>query len=619
MSVRANDLPSTRRQAATIIGFRDGARNIARIFSYAKQYWRQLALVLLALIATGAFALATPLLLEWVVDTALGADNATNTVDVDETLVLVAALALLGAAVFRGIAQFGQAYLAEWVGQTIAYDIRNRLYDRLQNLSFAYHDEAETGQIMARATQDVEVIRMFLNFGGVRLLFTIILMFSILIIMLVQEWQLALVAWAFMAVIAAISFRVSRALRPVWQDVQEGQAQLGIVLQEALTGIRVVKAFAREPFEGRKFGRAADFLFDRSFAASRIQAINSPLQTGLWMAALVATIWIGGIKVVHQDMSVGQLTSFLIYIQLLQLPIRGLGWMVMMVPRAATSSQRIFEILDQESDVQERQDAYTPVNPQGHIRFEHVSFAYDEERPVLREVDFEAHPGQVIALLGPTGSGKTTVVNLLPRFYDVTGGRVLLDGDDIRDLTLESLREQVAIVQQDVFLFAASIHDNIAYGRPDATDEEVRAAAQLARIHDHIMGLPGGYDTWVGERGATLSGGQKQRMAIARALLMDPRVLIFDDSTSSVDAATEFEIQQAMSALMQGRTTFVIAHRLRSVKDADQILVLDQGVIVQSGTHNQLLAQGGLYRDIYDLELRDQEEAYGQTAGGAGA
>ena len=380
-----------------------------------------------------------------------------------------------------------------------------------------------------------------------------------------------------------------------------------------------VKAFAREPFEGRKFGRAADFLFDRSFAASRIQAINSPLQTGLWMAALVATIWIGGIKVVHQDMSVGQLTSFLIYIQLLQLPIRGLGWMVMMVPRAATSSQRIFEILDQESDVQERQDAYTPVNPQGHIRFEHVSFAYDEERPVLREVDFEAHPGQVIALLGPTGSGKTTVVNLLPRFYDVTGGRVLLDGDDIRDLTLESLREQVAIVQQDVFLFAASIHDNIAYGRPDATDEEVRAAAQLARIHDHIMGLPGGYDTWVGERGATLSGGQKQRMAIARALLMDPRVLIFDDSTSSVDAATEFEIQQAMSALMQGRTTFVIAHRLRSVKDADQILVLDQGVIVQSGTHNQLLAQGGLYRDIYDLELRDQEEAYGQTAGGAGA
>ena len=615
MSVRPNELPGQRQSRPIAVGFRAGARNLSRIFAYAKPYRGQLTLTMLALIATGAFAIATPLLLEWAINTALGAEGAAS-VDVNKTLVVVAAGALLGAALLRGLAQFVQAYLAEWVGQTVAYDVRNSLYERLQNLSFSYHDEAETGQIMARATQDVEVIRMFLNFGGVRLLFTMMLMSSILVIMLVKDWQLALAVWGFMIVIGWRSFRVSSGLRPVWQDVQEGQAQLGIVLQEALTGIRVVKAFAREPFEGAKFSRAATFLWERSFLASKIQAINMPLMTALWMGSLVATMWIGGVKVANGSMNVGELTSFLFFVQLLQMPIRSLGWMVMMVPRAATSSQRIFDILDEESEVLERPGARAPRNPRGHVRFSGVAFAYNEERPVLSEVEFEAKPGEVVALLGPTGSGKTTIVNLIPRFYDVTAGAVLLDGEDVRDLTLEGLRSQVAIVQQDVFLFAATIRDNIAYGRPDATDEEVRAAAQLARIHDHISTLPEGYNTWVGERGATLSGGQKQRMAIARALLMDPRVLIFDDSTSSVDSATEYEIQQAMSALMEGRTTFVIAHRLRSVKDADQILVLDESRIVQRGTHLELLAEGGLYREIYDLELRDQEEAFAQVAGG---
>ena len=615
MSVRPNELPGQRQSRPIAVGFRAGARNLSRIFAYAKPYRGQLTLTMLALIATGAFAVATPLLLEWAVNSALGARDAAS-VDVNKTLVLVAAAALLGAALLRGLAQFVQAYLAEWVGQTVAYDVRNSLYERLQNLSFSYHDEAETGQIMARATQDVEVIRMFLNFGGVRLLFTMMLMSSILVIMLIKDWQLALAVWGFMLVIGWRSFRVSGGLRPVWQDVQEGQAQLGIVLQEALTGIRVVKAFAREPFEGAKFNRAATFLWERSFLASKIQAINMPLMTALWMGSLVATMWIGGVKVANGDMNTGELLSFLFFVQLLQMPIRSLGWMVMMVPRAATSSQRIFDILDEESEVLERPGAHAPRNPRGHVRFSGVAFAYSEERPVLSEVEFEAKPGELVALLGPTGSGKTTIVNLIPRFYDVTAGAVLLDGEDVRDLTLEGLRSQVAIVQQDVFLFAATIRDNIAYGRPDATDEEVRAAAQLARIHDHISTLPEGYNTWVGERGATLSGGQKQRMAIARALLMDPRVLIFDDSTSSVDSATEYEIQQAMSALMEGRTTFVIAHRLRSVKDADQILVLDESRIVQRGTHLELLAEGGLYREIYDLELRDQEEAFAQVAGG---
>ena len=601
---------------AEIPGAIESVRVVARLARFASPYRKGLALTLLAIIGTGAAVVATPQLLRWAIDTGLGAETATS-VDVDGRLLLVAAFALLGAAILRGAFQFLQSYLAESVAQAVAYDIRNHIYDRLQTLSFSYHDGAETGQVMVRATQDVEVVRMFLNFGGVRLVFTTGLMITVMTLMLLADWKVALVAWAFMALIAVRSFYIARALRPIWVDVQEGQAQLGTVLQEALSGIRVVKAFARETFEGRKFARVAGWLFERSYRASMVQAVNQPTMSGLWMAALIATTWVGGIQVANGNMTPGGLIEFLAYVALLQMPVRSLGWMVMMVPRAATSGTRIFEILDQESEVHDEPGASEPINPRGHVRFDHVSFAYNDRGAVLDDVDFEARPGEVIALLGPTGSGKTTIVNLLPRFYDVSGGRVLFDDQDVRSLTLEGLRRQVAIVQQDVFLFAATLHDNIAYGQPDATDEEVIAAAKLARIHDHIESLPNGYQTWVGERGATLSGGQKQRIAIARALLMDPRVLVFDDSTSSVDSGTEYEIQQAMAVLMKGRTTFIIAHRLRSLQNADQILVLDQGRIVQRGRHEELLARGGLYREIYDLELRDQDEAYAAVGGGS--
>ena len=601
---------------AEIPGAIESVRVVARLARFAGPYRKGLALTLLAIIGTGAAVVATPQLLRWAIDTGLGAETATS-VDVDGRLLLVAAFALLGAAILRGAFQFLQSYLAESVAQAVAYDIRNHIYDRLQTLSFSYHDGAETGQVMVRATQDVEVVRMFLNFGGVRLVFTTGLMITVMTLMLLADWKVALVAWAFMALIAVRSFYIARALRPIWVDVQEGQAQLGTVLQEALSGIRVVKAFARETFEGRKFARVAGWLFERSYRASMVQAVNQPTMSGLWMAALIATTWVGGIQVANGNMTPGGLIEFLAYVALLQMPVRSLGWMVMMVPRAATSGTRIFEILDQKSEVRDEPGASEPINPRGHVRFDHVSFAYNDRGAVLDDVDFEARPGEVIALLGPTGSGKTTIVNLLPRFYDVSGGRVLFDDQDVRSLTLEGLRRQVAIVQQDVFLFAATLHDNIAYGQPDATDEEVIAAAKLARIHDHIESLPNGYQTWVGERGATLSGGQKQRIAIARALLMDPRVLVFDDSTSSVDSGTEYEIQQAMAVLMKGRTTFIIAHRLRSLQNADQILVLDQGRIVQRGRHEELLARGGLYREIYDLELRDQDEAYAAVGGGS--
>ena len=584
---------------------------VLRVLRFAAPYRKGLALTALAIGSAVAFMVATPALLRWAVNSALGTTIVDGEVQVDVVpgLVAAAAAALITVALLRGIALFLQRYLAEWIGQTVAYDLRNDIYQRLQTLSFRYHDAAETGQIMVRATADVEVVRMFINFGAVQLTSTLLLAVVTLILMALTNVYLTLIVWAFLVIVIIRSAVVSSRLRPIWTDVQESQAQLGTVLQEALSGIRVVKAFGRAEHEGRKFGGSAAWLQRRSHDASMIQSFNQPLMTALGTLAMVAVVWYGGRQVIAGDLDAGALAMFLVFLTFLQMPIRGLGWMVMMVPRAATAGIRIFEILDQESEVQERPGAEPVEDPQGDVRFSDVAFAYDQRSPVLNGIDVHAAPGELVALLGRTGSGKSTVVNLIPRFYDVTAGQVSFDGRDVRDWTLEDLRRQVAIVQQEVFLFAATLRENIAYGRPDATQEEIEAAAKLARIHDFIQRLPQGYETWVGERGANFSGGQKQRIAIARALLMDPRVLIFDDSTSSVDAATEYEIQQAMAALMRGRTTFVIAHRLRSVREADQILVLDKGRIVQRGTHAQLLDEGGLYREIHDLELRDREEA----------
>jgi ATP-binding cassette subfamily B protein len=331
------------------------------------------------------------------------------------------------------------------------------------------------------------------------------------------------------------------------------------------------------------------------------------------MLSIAATLYVGGREVLAGRLTVGELTAFNLYLTLLQQPVRAMGWMVNLFARANSAGKRIFEVLDTESAVKNRPDAKPLPKIEGHVRFENVAFGYDSISPVLKDVEIDARPGEIIALLGQSGSGKTTVVSLLPRFYDVTAGRVLIDGIDIRNVTLDSLRANIGIVQQDVFLFNASIRENIAYGAIDASDEDIVRAAKAARLHDFIVSLPDGYDTWVGERGATLSGGQKQRLAIARTILLDPKVLVLDDSTSSVDMETEFQIQQALQEVMKGRTTFVIAQRLRTVKQADQILVLKEGRIVERGRHYDLIRAGGFYQQIYDLELRDQVEALAQA------
>jgi ATP-binding cassette subfamily B protein len=566
-------------------------------------------LVAAAMSGLTAFQLLGPLLVQYAIDTGLDLDE--NQVPHGNTRTLViAGLLLIGAAIARGIFQFWQTYTSEWLAQHTAYDIRNDIYDHLQRLSFAYHDKAQTGQIMQRATQDVEGVRMFISMGVIRMIYVCVLLVAVLTLMLRTDVWMALLSWLFIPPTAYLAVVFTSKLRPIMQRTQELQGELGVVLQENLSGMRVVKAFGREIFEQDKFNRDAERLFENSYSSNRLMAKFTPLMSGIWSIAMVTTAWFGAYQINQGNLTAGQLASFLLYLGMIQLPVRSIGWINMLWARAQSSGQRIYDILDAESAVKERADAVELEGVRGHVRFDHVSFGYDAISPVLRDVTIEAKPGEIVALLGQTGSGKTTVVNLMPRFYDVSGGAITIDGIDIRDTSLTSLRRAFGIVQQDVFLFSATIGDNIAYGASGASEEDVVRVAKLARIHDFIQTLPDGYNTWVGERGVTLSGGQKQRVSIARTLLLDPKILVFDDSTSSVDTQTEYDIQQALAELMKGRTTFVIAQRLRTVRSADQILVLKDGQIVEHGRHEELIAQDGLYRQIYDLELRDQEEAY---------
>ena len=573
---------------------------LLRILGFLLPYKRRIGLAAFSVVASGGFAVAMPQLIRWAVDFGIDGDGR-------RTLV-IAALAIVGTALLWGIFAFANSYLGEWLSQRVAYDVRNAIYDRMQRLSFAYHDSQQTGQLMSRATQDVEAVRWYVQFGVLRFSYVLLLLFAVLIIMLVTNWKLALVAWSVFPLIAWRSTVLTNTLRPLWLEVQDGLARITTVLQETLTGARVVKAFAREDYESRRFSREAQAVFEASYRSSRIQSANGPAMTGIWMLALAATLAFGGREVIEGHLSIGALSAFLLYLTLLQMPVRSLGWIIIVLTRAQSAAQRIYEILDAELTVSDRPGALDLRQAIGHVRFETVSFGYDRLSPVLKGVDINARPGQLVALVGPMGSGKSTVASLMPRFYDPAEGRICIDGHDIRDLSLLSLRRAVGLVQQDVFLFSATIRDNISYGAVDASQEDIEAAARAAHIHDFIAGLPGGYDSWIGERGVTLSGGQKQRIAIARTLLVNPRILVLDDSTSSVDMETERLIQQALLRLVKGRTTFVIAHRLWTVMRADQILVMRDGRIVERGSHRELLEHNGLYKKIYDLELSHQEE-----------
>ena len=588
-------------------------RHLLRLLHYIKPYKAPFTLAWVCMIVAGVFVMVSPLLvgasIEFGLEPVQDEDGKIVGLDGNEMLIVLASLGIIAIAVGRGIAAFGQQFLGESMAQKISYDIRNQIYENLQQLSYAYHDKMQTGQVMSRATADVEALRMFLNMGVLRLAYVVLLMGVALGGMFWLNWQLALVSLVTVPVIMFRSGIVSAQMRPLWLEIQENQAQMTQVAEEGLSGIRVVKAFSQEPYESRKFYKVAKEQADLSYSQGVMMAKHQPVMQGLSVFQIALTVGVGAFLISEGNLSPAELLTFALWLNLLQVPIRSTGMIVNMVSRAISSAERVFELIDAQSAVQEKLDAIPLKDSRGHVRFEGVSFGYDNVSEVLTDINVDAEPGKVVALLGPTGSGKSTVVNLIPRFYDVTAGRVTVDGNDVRDLQINSLRRDIGIVQQDVFLFLGTIRDNIAYGKPDASEEEIERVAKAARIHDFIVSLPGGYDEWVGERGVTLAGGQRQRIAIARTILMNPRMLVFDDSTSSVDTQTELLIQAALTDLMEGRTTFVIAQRLRTVMRADEIVVLDHGKIVQRGKHAELLAEDGLYRRIYDLELKDQEEA----------
>ena len=575
--------------------------------------WRHrpnLILAYLSFFAAIGFSLSVPKLFGNSIDKLVSIDGQQVAVlAVAPITLLLLALAILGASLARGFSDFARTYATDALSHKVAFDFRNLLYDKLQHISFAYHDKEHTGNLMSKATSDVESIRRFINLGLVRSLDVAIRIIAITGILLFLNWKLALLSLIFVPFIVLRSTLVLRRLRRMWLRVQEVMGETVTVLQENLVGIHVVKAFASEEYEKQKYRKKAQELREEFYKSERLQGVNSAWMSLYFTFALGLILWFGGLEVIKGNLSPGGLAQFVLYMNQLTFPIRASAQIINSFSRAISSGQRMFDVLDARSPVEERPDARVMGrSQQGRVQFVDVSFSYDDRTPALRHVNIDAAPGQVTAILGAPGSGKSTIVNLLPRFYDVTEGHIDIDGEDIRNFTLETLRRNVGIVQQDVYLFSDTIRDNIAYGAVNATLEDVMAAAKVAQLHDHIMSLPDGYDTWVGERGATLSGGQRQRLSIARTVLIDPPVLILDDSTSSVDVETERLIHQAMINVMKGRTTFVIAHRLSTVREADLILVLQDGQIVEQGSHIELMAKRGTYRDIYDLQLRPQAE-----------
>lgn len=568
---------------------------LVRLLRYLHRVWRIVALTYLSLLLVLAANLAVPELIRRIIDDGISM--------ADAGFIVRGGLGLVGLALGKALFTFLESYLSNVAAQDVAYDLRNALYDKIQSLSFSYHDHAQTGQLMTRATSDVDQVRDFLGYGVLQLLNSSLLLTGTAVILMLMNWRLAVLSLFSLVVVIGVLFRFSRRVRPLFRDIQEERGTLNALVQENLAGVRVVKAFAREEHEMQRFALQNERLRSKMLGLFRLYASNLPIFVIISAMGIVIVLWYGGTLVIRGDLTLGELVAFNTYLMMLMMPVRMVGFLVGMAARAAASAQRIFEILDADMEIRDRPGAVELPPVEGRVRFEHVSFSYYGGAEALHDVSFEVEPGQNVALLGATGSGKTTIINLIPRFYDVTSGRVTIDGYAVDEVTVKSLRRQIGIVLQDTALFSGTVRENIAYGCPEADESSIRAAVLAAGAEEFIDRLPEGYDTLVGERGVTLSGGQRQRIAIARALLLDPKILILDDSTSSVDVETEFLIQQALDRLMVGRTSFIIAQRLSTVQNADLILVLDRGRLVARGTHEELLESSPIYAELYHLQL----------------
>jgi ATP-binding cassette subfamily B protein len=575
-----------------------------RLFAYVQPYPWRLAGAYGGMLLATLLNLFVPQIIKEAIDRGLAEGNA--------VILFVAGALILGVAILRGVAGFFTMYNGEWITFRVAYALRNDFFRAIQTLPFAFHDRAHTGDLMSRATGDISETERFAGTGMVQLTSVVLLTTGVIIAMFWEEASLALVALLPIMALVVVALRLGRVVEPMWRTIQAQMGVLSTRMQESLTGIHVVKAFAREPHEFKTFEEENERWYERRSSVIVAWGNHWPLFTFILSVGIFVLLWFGGPQVIAGTITVGTLFAMISYLLMLSAPMQQLGNLVNLAATAGASASRVFNIIDTHNDIVERPAAVALHDLQGRVCFENVSFAYpgtgEEAAHVLHDIDFCAEPGQTIALIGPTGSGKSTVISLISRFYDPTSGRVTIDGVDVRDATLYSLRSNIGVVLQNPFLFSATVRENIAYGVPEAPLEEVEAAARAANAEEFIKRFPKGYETRVGERGVTLSGGQKQRVAIARALLYNPRILILDDSTSSVDTETEHLIQQALAQLMRNRTTFVIAQRLLTLKSADCILVLDGGRIVERGTHDELLALDGLYRSIYDLQLKAQEE-----------
>ena len=539
-------------------------------------------------------------------------DQLLNSFQNAERILITSAIAILVFAVLWGVFAFLQTFTAERNSQSVAFDLRNELFGKIQSLSFSYHDRNQTGQLMIRATDDVEKVRLFIGQGLLMAVGAVILLSGTLIILFTTNVRLTLIALPILPIALLLFMFFGAKMGPMFSRIQFRLDKVNTILQENLAGIKVVKAFTREQSEQKKFGVAADNLMDQQIYVARLFSILFPFVILIASLGQALVLYFGGRQIIGGSLTLGEWQEFSLYLVFLFMPAAQLGMIITQMSQATASSTRIFEILDVENELVDKPDAISIPQVQGRVKFEDVTFRYfNSGEPVLRNINIDAKPGETVALLGATGSGKSTIINLLPRFYDPTSGSITIDGYDLRDIKIDSLRTQIGIVLQETTLFSGTIKENIAYGKPDASDDEIIAAAKAAAAHEEIMDFPDGYATHVGERGITLSGGQKQRVAIARALLLNPRILILDDSTSSVDLVTESRIQQALDKLMLGRTSFVIAQRISTVINADQILVLDKGEIVARGTHEELLEDSEIYADIYNSQLIGDSDEQG--------
>jgi ATP-binding cassette subfamily B multidrug efflux pump len=576
-------------------------KHLWRLHPFLSKYWLQVILALITLLGMTTAQLALPAIIRQVIDVGLYGG--------EERLLLNAALLIFGIGLVIAILVYFQRYLSEWIAAHIGYDLRNLLYDHIQHLPFTYHDHTQTGQLISRCIEDVRAIERFTGFGVVELIRLTLLLMSIVVLLFIANTRLAFISLLPLLPLILITTIFGSKIGKYFLIVDQSLGELSSRLQENSTGVQVVRAFAREPYEIERFDQANRVLYNARITVIGQWSKIMPTTFFLVTLSTILILWFGGSLVIEGQMTIGEVVAFNSYLLLLALPARQLTWLVNLAGDAIAGVQRTYEVLDLDLEIHSPPGAILLPPISGHVEFQDVCFRYSGERVhALQDIQLTVEPNQIVALIGPTGSGKTSLVNLIPRFYEVSEGAVIVDEFDVRQVDLVSLRKQIGIVLQTSLLFSATIKENIAYGKPDAGFEEIITAAKAAQAHEFILGFPDGYDTEVGERGVTLSGGQRQRIAIARALLLDPRILILDDSTSSVDTRTEILIQRALDHLMRGRTTFIIAHRLSTVRRADMILVMDGGHIVERGSHEALLQKDGLYREIYELQLRDQEE-----------